>query len=62
MERLITHLPWLLDGATMVGGAAMLVAVKDAIAAVVVVCLGAMGAAVVVVNGTIVVLLVWLLE
>ena len=57
VERLITHLHWL------VGSAAMLVAVEEALAAVEVVnVVDAMGAAFVFVTGAVVVLLVLLLE
>ena len=50
----ITHLCWL------VGGATMLVAAKDAVEVVHVA--GSLGAAVVVASGTVEVLLVWLLD
>ena len=61
VERLNTHLCWLVCGATMVDAAAMLVAAKDAVDAAEVVGIeGALGAVVVVVTGTVVVLLVWL--
>ena len=57
VERLITHLCWLVHGATM------LVAAKDAVDGVDDVgALGAVGTVVVVVTGTAVVLLVWLLN
>ena len=55
LERLMTHLSWLV-GATVVGGAAILVAVEEVATAVVVVgVVGAMGVVTVVVAGTVVV-------
>ena len=63
VERLFTHLPWLVVCAAMVGGATMLVAVEEVVAVVEAVdVVGAMGAAVVVVTVSVVVLLVWLLN
>ena len=65
VERLITYLCWLMVNAALVGGAAKLVATKDAADAVddvgVAGSLGAMDA-VVLVPGTVVVLLVWFLD